>query len=88
MSLPRLCRLGSWIEDQFKLVLMQKANLTPEGAALLSMPVRSETASVGADAQTESEDLDMVGQIIGFAIPYLMLMLIYMMVLVHVLYFT
>ncbi|MBQ5340253.1 MAG: ABC transporter permease [Oscillospiraceae bacterium] len=83
ISRGKASRLGSRIEEQFRLVLMQKANLTPEGAMLLSMPVRSETASVGADAQTESEDLDMVGQIIGFVIPYLMMMLIYMMVLLY-----
>ena len=76
-------RLGRSVEAGFQQILMQKANLTPEGAALLSLPVLTETASVGDDAQTESEDMDMVGQMISFAIPYLMMLLIYMMVTLY-----
>ena len=76
-------RLGRNVADRFQMILMQKANLTPEGAALLSLHVLTDTASVDQNSQTESEDLDIVGTMIGFAIPYLMLLLIYMMVLLY-----
>ena len=83
ISRSKASRLGSNIASSFKIILMQKANMTSESAALLSMPVRTYTATVGKDAQIDSEDTDMIAEMIEFIIPYLMLMLMYMMVLFY-----
>lgn len=83
ISRSKASRLGENIEESFLLVLMQKASLTPEGVSLLSLPVMTETAAVNPDTQLESEDTGMVAEMIEFFIPYLMLMLMYMMVLFY-----
>ena len=76
-------KLGREIAGRFSAILMQKAELTPEGAALLSMPVSTETEAVGPDAKTETEDQNMIGELVSFMIPYVMLLLVYMMIILY-----
>ena len=83
ISRSKASKLGTLVEERFRVILMQKAEITPEGAALLSMPVQTDTAAIGENAEAESEDQDMVGEMISFMIPYLMLLLVYMMVVLY-----
>ena len=83
ISRSKASKLGTLVEERFRVILMQKAEITPEGAALLSMPVQTDTAAIGENAEAESEDQDMVGELISFMIPYLMLLLVYMMVVLY-----
>ena len=83
ISRSKASSLGSQIEQNFSLVLMQKAEITPEGVLLLSMPVQTETMAVSADATAESEDQNMVAEAISGLVPYLMLFLVYMMVVLY-----
>ena len=83
ISRSKASKLGTLVEERFSVILMQKAEITPEGAALLSMPVQTDTAAIGENAEAESEDQDMVGELISFMIPYLMLLLVYMMVVLY-----
>lgn len=75
-------RYGSLAEERFSAVLMQKAELTPEGVMLLSLPVLSDTVAVGADAE-ETEDEGLAGELIRFCAPFMMMMLVYMMVVMY-----
>lgn len=83
ISRIKASRLGKMVADSFQMILMQKVDLSPEGAALLSMPVLTETASVGADDEVASEDKNLIGQMISFVVPYFMLMAMYMMVVLY-----
>ena len=83
ISRSKASKLGTLVEERFSVILMQKAEITPEGAALLSMPVQTDTAAIGENAEAESEDQDMVGELISFMIPYLMLLLVYMRVVLY-----
>lgn len=83
ISRSRASKLGELVEERFSVILMQKAEISPEGAALLAMPVRTETAAISADAEAESEDRNLIGELIEFIIPYMMLLLVYMMVVLY-----
>ena len=76
-------RFGNAVSDAFAAVLMQKAALTPEGVALLSMPVNTETASLSEDAAEESDEDDGLSEALDAILPFLMVMLIYMMVILY-----
>lgn len=75
--------LGTIISMNFQNVLLQKAGLTPEGAALLSMPVLMDTAMITADSQTETEDQDIIAEAISTLLPYMIMFLIYMMIVFY-----
>lgn len=72
---------GAEAEARFGAVLMQKAELTPEGVALLSMPVMTETAAVSGDA--EEADNSTIVEVIRMIVPFLIMMMIYMMVVIY-----
>ena len=74
---------GETVSDAFPAILMQKAQLTPEGVALLSLPVTSETAALSEDAEEESDDEDGFGEVLDVFVPFMMVMLIYMMVILY-----
>lgn len=69
-------------ENNFGLVQLEKAALSPEGATLLKLPVSSETRALGEDAESDDED-SMAEELVGFIVPFLMLMLVYFMVLMY-----
>lgn len=79
----RASSFGEAVRGGFAAVLMQKANLTPEGMVLLSMPVATETAAISADAGEETDENDIAAEIIGTLVPFLMVMLVYMMVILY-----
>ena len=83
ISRSRASSFGSFAEEQFMAILLQKAEITPEGAALLSMPVNMTTASVNDKAEVEEKQEDSAKFIIGMLMPYFMMMLIYMMVVLY-----
>jgi len=67
----------------FSAVLLQKAELSAEEAMLLSMPVTAETVALSPDNEAESDDTDMMAEILGFILPFFMMMLVYMMVVFY-----
>lgn len=83
ISRSKASRFGEAVRSGFAAILMQKAELTPEGVALLSMPVATETAALSTDAGEEADDEDIMAEIIGAVVPFLMLMLVYMMVVLY-----
>lgn len=83
VSRSRASSFGSFVESGFMTILLQKANITPEGAALLSMPVNAVTASVNENAEVEQNDENSVKFIIGMLMPYFMMLLVYMMVVLY-----
>ena len=83
ISRSRASSFGSFAEQNFMAILLQKAEITPEGAALLSMPVNMTTASVNDKAEVEEKQEDSAKFIIGMLMPYFMMMLIYMMVVLY-----
>ena len=83
ISRSKASSFGSAVSDAFAAVLMQKAELTPEGVALLSLPVTAETAAISADASEKADDEEGLGEILDLMLPFMMVMLIYMMVILY-----
>ncbi|MCQ2407338.1 MAG: ABC transporter permease [Oscillospiraceae bacterium] len=83
ISRSRASSFGTFVEQSFKAILLQKAEITAEGAALLSMPVNMGTASVNENAEVESNDINSAKYMINVMMPYFMMMLIYMMVVLY-----
>ena len=83
ISRSRASSFGTFVEQSFRSILLQKAEITAEGAALLSMPVNMGTASVNENAEVESNDVNSAKFIINMLMPYFMMMLIYMMVVLY-----
>ena len=63
---------------------MQKAQLTPEAVMLLSTPVTGETSELKLDPAKDSEEnQNPLEKILSFLLPFMMLMIIYMMVILY-----
>lgn len=77
----------SFVERNFKSLLMQKADLAADQIAALSVPVSASTEELSADPDAEddgSEDENgVLEMLVDFAVPFLMLMLLYMMVMLY-----
>ena len=82
ISRSKASSFGTMLEARFRAVLMQKAELTPEGVMLLSMPVVTETAAVSADSQEKDGDSIAV-EVLRTMVPFMMIMMIYMMVVLY-----
>ena len=70
ISRSRASSFGSFAEQNFMAILLQKAEITPEGAALLSMPVNMTTASVNDKAEVEEKQEDSAKFIIGMLMTW------------------
>ena len=68
------------VKQYFSLILMQKASMTVEAMALLSQPIATSVAEQRADAEASD---GIMNDLIDFIIPFLNIMLIYMMVLAY-----
>lgn len=79
-------KAGSFADNaasQFTLILLQKAKMAPEAATLLKMPVMTSTESLAADYDPDAPENDGLKEFLGFLIPFITLMLIYMMVILY-----
>lgn len=74
---------AGFVEGQFPNILMAKAELTQEGVMLLKMPVSSETMSLSKDSGEDSEEESISEKLLGFFVPFMTIMLLYMMVLLY-----
>ena len=83
VSRSKASSFGEFVADNFKPLLMQKANLTAEEAAQLSMPVLTETASISAEHEETDEKDDLLTQLFTAIIPFMMVMMVYMMVVLY-----
>ena len=89
--LPEKTKLGrstassyaDYAVSMFPVILMQKAELTPESVMLLSMPVATSASELKLDAAKDDEEKNILEEILAILLPFLMLMLIYMMVLLY-----
>lgn len=73
---------AGFVQANFKTLLLEKAQLSPEAAALLSVQISTSASELKPDA-AEDEESDAMKMIVGFVVPFLMLMLMYMMVLLY-----
>lgn len=74
--------LADTIEAAFPMILVQKTQLTPEQLGVYATPVISITGQLNADG-TAAEKKDIATQIIEFAFPFYVIMLMYFMVLFY-----
>ena len=77
----------SFVESNFKSVLMQKANLSEQEIMALSVPVSSSTAELSAeedaDSPEKSDDNGVMDVLVDFLVPFLVLFMLYMMVMLY-----
>ena len=83
VSRSKASSFASFAESNFSALLMQKADLTAEETALLSMKVRSETTVVTPDAEEKDADDSLIKQILEVFIPFMAVMMVYMMVILY-----
>lgn len=74
--------LADAIEAAFPMILVQKTQLTPQQLGVYATPVVSITGQLNADG-TAAEEKDIATQIIEFAFPFFIIMLMYFMVLFY-----
>lgn len=74
--------LADTIEAAFPMILVQKAQLTPEQCSTYTTPVVSITGQLHTDG-TAVEGKDIATQIVEFAFPFFVMMLMYFMVLFY-----
>ena len=74
---------ADFVSSNFRAVLLAKAELSAEAAALLSVPVSSQVSLLKTDASEKENDEDSLKQALGFIIPFLVLMMMYMMVILY-----
>lgn len=73
---------GAYAEECFPFILMQKANLTANDIALLSVPISTEIQQLSLE-NSDAEDGNIVSEVIEMLVPYLILMLLYFMILFY-----
>ena len=83
LSRSNASSFAGFVESQFSNILVAKAELTPEGVMLLKMPVSAEAMSLSKDSGEESEEKSLTEELLGFLVPFLTIMLLYMMVLLY-----
>ena len=83
VSRSKASSFSNTVSGVFSAILMQKAELTPEGVALLSLPVTTETAALSADATEDADDDSGLADLLDTLVPFMMVMLIYMMVILY-----
>lgn len=76
--------LANDIASGFQMILMQKAELSPEAAATLKLPIETSTQML-TDQSNENNDDDDDGlkMVLNFIVPFFTLMLLYFMVLFY-----
>ena len=74
---------ADFVSSNFRMILLEKANLTPDGAALLSVPIGSSVSEMKADASSADDDEDGLKMVFRFLVPFLMVMLMYMMTILY-----
>ncbi len=75
---------ADFVSSNFKTVLMEKAQLSPEAAALLSVPISSAVSELKEDASdNQDDDENGMKEVFRFVIPFMMVMLMYMMVILY-----
>ena len=83
ISRSKASSYAEYAVKMFPAVLMQKAELTPESVMLLSMPVATSASELKLDAAKDDEEKNILEEILAILLPFLMLMLIYMMVILY-----
>ena len=83
VSRSRASSFAAFAESNFSALLMQKADLTVEETALLSMKVRSETTAVSPEEDEKDADDSLLKQFLEMFIPFIVVMTVYMMVLMY-----
>ena len=83
LSRSKASSFADFAKDMFQFVLMQKAELTPEAVGILSAPVSTETSVLSLDAAEDDKDKNPLEQLLSFLLPFMMLMIIYMMVILY-----
>ena len=76
----------SFVESNFKSLLMQKANLEEMQIAALSVPVSTETEALSGENDADDggkDDSGILEMLVDFAVPFMTLMLLYMMVMLY-----
>lgn len=76
----------SFVEGNFTSLLMQKANLQETQIAALSVPISTETEALSVETEdegVEEEENGIVEALVNFAVPFMTLMLLYMMVILY-----
>lgn len=76
----------NFVEANFKSLLMQKANLQESQIAALSVPVSTATEELTVqtdDSDSQDEENGIVEVLVDFAVPFLTLFLMYMMVILY-----
>ena len=74
---------ASFVSENFKTVLMEKAQLSPEAATLLSVNISSSVAQMKEDASSEDDEDDLMKSMLRTMIPFLVVMLMYMMTILY-----
>lgn len=84
LSRGKASEFSDFASDAFSEVLMQKAQLTPEGAALLSVPVRTTAGELKHEASADDEsERSLLEEFLTIMLPFLLMMTIYMMVVLY-----
>jgi len=83
LSRSKASSFVSYVQSNFTAITMQKAKLTPEGINLLNLPVTAETTGLSSDAAEDKAEKSTTEKILGLLIPFLIIMLMYMMVMLY-----
>ena len=83
VSRSRASGFAEYAAAHFTEILLQKADMSLEEAAILTMPVQTSTESLAKDYDPDAPEDDDLSEALGFLIPFLMLMLVYMMVILY-----
>ena len=83
VSRSKASSFGNFAANNFSVILLQKAALSAEAADLLAVPVKTETAELRADASAEDPNETLARELLTAAIPFMMVMTIYMMVILY-----
>lgn len=83
ISRSRAGNIVDSISMKFKMVQLQKAKMSMESAMILTLPVTTNASALEADYDPDAEETDDLKDALAFLIPFMMLMLVYMMTILY-----
>lgn len=83
VSRSKASKFGEFVAENFKMLLMQKANLTAEETAKLNIPIASTTEELSAESLEKKDDENTFIESLTILLPFLSMMLVYMMVIFY-----
>ena len=83
LSRSKVSKYADFAVKNFRAVLMQKANLTPETVIMFNMPVLTDVAELKLDAAADEVEPSPMETVMKILLPVALLMIVYLMVILY-----